>query len=125
MFKDVNISKDIMNEFKNSNLNVDMSVNVLSRGVWPEWPVIDMILPSYFINHQNIFEKFYKEKYNGRKLTWHNSKANCVLNSYYESGNKIFCTSLLQTLVLLLFNSANKLTLKEIRERTGIGKFLN
>ena len=122
MFKDMNISKDLMVEFKEQHPEVDMTVNVLSRGMWPEWPIIDVNLPNIFLENQRTFEHFYDKKYNGRKLTWQNSKAHCVLTARYEKGNKTFCTSLFQTIVLLQFNNNSKLTYKELRENTGISK---
>jgi len=120
MFKDINISNDIMVDFKSRHPDVDMTVNVLSRGIWPEWPVVDVTLPQYFLEDQATFENFYRAKYSGRKLTWHSSKAHCVLSANYSNGPKTFYTSLLQSIILLLFNTANRLSLKDIRERTGI-----
>merc|ERR1712110_1359228 len=101
------------------HLTVELTVNVLSRGIWPEWPVVELNMPSYLTEQQTTFEKFYSQKYNGRKLTWQNAKTHCVISGAFTNGNKIFLTSLLQALVLMLFNDNTRLSYREIRTRIG------
>ncbi len=49
MFKDVDISKDIMQSFKaskfNESLDVDFSVSVLTQGFWPTYVPVEVNLP--------------------------------------------------------------------------------
>ena len=67
-----------------------------------------------------IFKKFYLGKYSGRKLQWQASLGMCVLRAHFKSGSKELRVSHYQTLILLLFNENDELSLKEIREATNI-----
>ena len=123
MFKDMNISKDLMSDFRQQYPQIDFTVNVLSRGIWPEWPTVEVNMPLALTEQQHTFEQFYNQKYNGRKLTWQNAKTHCVLSGSFSQGNKIFLTSLLQALVLMLFNDASRLSYQEIRSRLAACTF--
>ena len=116
MFKDINISKDLMGNFKSQHPTLEMSVKVLSRGIWPEWPIIELSLPEEILRQQKCYEQFYSSKFNNRKLTWQNAKAKCAVAAAFKGGNKTFFMSLIQSLVILCFNSKSRLTYKEIRE---------
>lgn len=125
MFNDVKISKDIMRDFRESNeLSVDMNVTVLTTGTWPNFTLVDVNLPTIFLEGQKIFEEFYIKKYNGRKLTWQPYMANCSLTSRFPSGDKTITMSLLQAIIMLQFNDASKRTYKELKESTGISMIL-
>lgn len=104
MFKDTEISKDIMNAFRSSseasekisNLTSDMNVLVLTCGIWPSYPVIDARLPDALEKCEQIFEEFYLQKHNGRRLQWHNSLGTCHLRAKFDAGTKELQVSLLQ-----------------------------
>ena len=50
MFTDVNISKELMTEFKQSEhaqqCPVDLSASILTTGTWPNFTAVDVNLPS-------------------------------------------------------------------------------
>ena len=90
MFKDVELSKEIMTSFRQAARyqdrlpSFDLNVNVLTSGFWPTYPVTDMILPQEFLNCQQVFKEFYLNKYNGRRLTWQNSLGHCAVRSVFS-----------------------------------------
>ena len=67
------------------------------------------------------FKKFYLGKHSGRKLQWQPSLGHCVLKTAFKQGDKELQVSLFQSLVLLLYNSADELNYVEIKEATGMG----
>ncbi|GER48901.1 cullin [Striga asiatica] len=127
MFKDIELSKEINESFKQSSQartklpsGIEMSVHVLTTGYWPTYPPMDVRLPHELNVYQDIFKEFYLSKYSGRRLMWQNSLGHCVLKAEFSKGKKELAVSLFQTVVLMLFNDAEKLNFQDIKESTGI-----
>ncbi|KAG2684765.1 hypothetical protein I3760_10G090100 [Carya illinoinensis] len=127
MFKDVELSKEINESFKQSSQartklpsGIEMSVHVLTTGYWPTYPPMDVRLPHELNVYQDIFKEFYLSKYSGRRLMWQNSLGHCVLKAEFPKGKKELAVSLFQTVVLMLFNDAEKLSFQDIKDSTGI-----
>lgn len=51
---------------------------------------------------------------------WQNSLGSCVLKADFPKGRKELSVSLFQTVVLMLFNDTDRLSLAEVRDATGI-----
>ncbi|XP_072951479.1 cullin-4 [Typha angustifolia] len=127
MFKDIELSKEINDSFKQSSqartklpTGIEMSVHVLTTGYWPTYPPMDVRLPHELNVYQDIFKEFYLSKYSGRRLMWQNSLGQCVLKAEFPKGKKELAVSLFQTVVLMLFNDAQKLSFQDIKDSTGI-----
>lgn len=134
MFKDVELSKDMMVSFKNHMLShqmdasIDMYVNVLTMGYWPTYQPLEVKLPDFLLKHQNAFEKFYTSKHTGRKLQWQPNLGQCILIGQFSNDEDKptsvekheLVVSLFQALVLLLFNNQDEFSYKEILESTKI-----
>ncbi|KAK7284002.1 hypothetical protein RIF29_13753 [Crotalaria pallida] len=127
MFKDIELSKEINESFKQSSQarsklpsGIEMSVHVLTTGYWPTYPPMDVRLPHELNVYQDIFKEFYLSKYSGRRLMWQNSLGQCVLKAEFAKGKKELAVSLFQTVVLMLFNDAEKLSFQDIKDATGI-----
>lgn len=126
MFKDMELSKDIMLAFKQhmehkkAPGNIDLTVNILTMGYWPTYPVVDVNLPEEMVKYQDIFSKFYLGKHSGRKLQWQPTLGHCVLKAEFSNGLKELQVSLFQGLVLLMFNDGDKFQFEEIRDATKI-----
>lgn len=127
MFKDIELSKEINESFKQSSQartklpsGIEMSVHVLTTGYWPTYPPMDVRLPHELNVYQDIFKEFYLSKYSGRRLMWQNSLGHCVLKADFPKGKKELAVSLFQTVVLMLFNDAQNLCYQDIKESTGI-----
>jgi len=51
---------------------------------------------------------------------WQNSLGHCVLKAEFPKGRKELAVSLFQTVVLMLFNDTQRLSLQDIKDATGI-----
>ncbi|KAJ9565787.1 hypothetical protein OSB04_001753 [Centaurea solstitialis] len=127
MFKDIELSKEINESFKQSSQartklpsGIELSVHVLTTGYWPTYPPMDVRLPHELNVYQDIFKEFYLSKYSGRRLMWQNSLGHCVLKAEFPKGKKELAVSLFQTVVLMLFNDAQKLSFQDIKDATSI-----
>lgn len=91
MFKDMNISNTIMDEFKQhvassgTNLyGVDLSVRVLTTGFWPTHSAkTNCNIPSAPRNAFDAFKRFYLAKHSGRQLTLQPQLGSADLNAVF------------------------------------------
>nr|CAH7737118.1 unnamed protein product [Callosobruchus chinensis] len=126
MFKDINISQNISTAFKQhlapntSQSSSDLCISVLTSSFWPNYSTYNVNLPPELGDYQAMFQKFYSSSHNGRKLVWQPDLGHCIVKATFDRGNKELQVSLFQTIVLLLFNEAEKLTFAEILELTNI-----
>ncbi|XP_053200258.1 cullin-4B-like [Panonychus citri] len=128
MFKDMELSRELNLAFKQYRSNsksrslsgIDMTVNILTMGYWPTYAVMEVHMPSEMVQYQEMFKKFYLGKHSGRKLQWQPNLGHCVLKAQFPSALKELNVSLFQALVLLLFNTKDKLSLEEIKQLTTI-----
>ena len=63
---------------------------------------------------------YYTGKHNGRRLQWHPYLGHCTLRANFPAGRKELVVSLLQAIVLLLFNAAERLAYVDILASTGM-----
>uniref|UniRef100_A0A6M2DJ61 Cullin-4B n=1 Tax=Xenopsylla cheopis TaxID=163159 RepID=A0A6M2DJ61_XENCH len=128
MFKDMELSRDINVAFKQHLCsimdkefsNIDLTVNILTMGYWPTYPVVEVNIPSQLVTLQDVFNKFYLNKHSGRKLQWQPTLGHCVLKASFDQGAKELQVSLFQALVLLLFNNINVISFEDIKTSTNI-----
>lgn len=129
MFKDMELSKDVLVHFKqylqHQDLpgSVDMVVSILTMGYWPTYTPMEVHLPSEMVEYQEAFKKFYIGKHGGRKLQWQNTLGHCVVKADFgptADEKKELQVSLFQTLVLLMFNTGENFSFDEIKQATGI-----
>lgn len=126
MFKDMELSKDINIAFRQHIANnrklisLDMTVNILTMGYWPTYTPMDVTVPEQMLQFQDVFKNFYLNKHSGRKLQWQPTLGHCVLRANFKAGIKELVVSLFQSLVLLLFNSADELGFEYIKAATNI-----
>ena len=126
MFKDVELSRDVMASFRESSharaveSDIELSVHVLTQGYWPTYPPVEVTLPPEVMKLQDNFNTYYTTKHNGRRLQWHPYLGHCVLKANFPLGRKELVVSLLQGIVLLLFNGADRLAYADIAQATGM-----
>ncbi|KAF8413568.1 hypothetical protein HHK36_001559 [Tetracentron sinense] len=127
LLQDIELSKEINESFRQSSQartklpsGIEMSVHVLTTGYWPTYPPMAVRLPHELNVYQDIFKEFYLSKYSGRRLMWQNSLGHCVLKAEFPKGKKELAVSLFQTVVLMLFNDAQKLSFQDIKDSTVI-----
>lgn len=126
MFKDMELSKDIMIQFKqymqnqSDPSNIELTVNILTMGYWPSYTPMEVHLPTEMVKLQEVFKLFYLGKHSGRKLQWQPTLGHAVLKAEFKEGKKEVQVSLFQTLVLLMFNEGEEFSIEDIRTATGI-----
>uniref|UniRef100_A0A8K9X0A9 Cullin-4B n=1 Tax=Oncorhynchus mykiss TaxID=8022 RepID=A0A8K9X0A9_ONCMY len=126
MFKDMELSKDVMIQFKQYTQNqsepsqLELTVNILTMGYWPSYTPMEVHLPPEMVKLQEVFKLFYLGKHSGRKLQWQPTLGHAVLKTEFKEGKKELQVSLFQTLVLLMFNEGEEFSVEEIKSATGI-----
>ena len=129
MFKDMDLAREEMKAYQQLQQDrgvkslVDISVNVLSIAAWPTYPDIPVNLPTSIIKAQHDFERHFKDKHVGRKLTWKPSLAHCQLKARFGKGAKELVVSGFQAIVLLLFNdvpNSESLSYEAIKSATNL-----
>ncbi|KAJ3105779.1 Cullin-4 [Phlyctochytrium planicorne] len=63
---------------------------------------------------------FYSSKHSGRVISWQNKLGVCVLKASFRKGTKELSVSLFQAVILLLFNSNNRISYGDILAQTNI-----
>ncbi|CAD5231091.1 unnamed protein product [Bursaphelenchus okinawaensis] len=128
MFKDMEVSKDLsisyvtyVNQNHPEQAQIEFGVAVLTLVHWPTYPVMNVVIPEVLKQQEATFEQFYTSKHNGRKLQWQHNLAFAILKATFKPKvKKELDVSMLQALVLLLFNDKLKIGYKEILEKTQI-----
>ena len=146
MFKDMALANTVNDEFK-SRLDlanavkmggVDLYVRVLTTGFWPGQNVPPPVnLPRVPSEAFGVFKNFYLGKHSGRILTLQPSAGTADLNALFFGKKKeeendpsesesvkakkhILCVNTYQMVLLLMFNTRDKITYEEMRDETLI-----
>ncbi|RHZ42273.1 hypothetical protein DYB26_000762, partial [Aphanomyces astaci] len=123
MFKDMAMTKDLMDGFK--KVNPLLSVQVLTMGYWPtETSTAASHLPPGVRSWVQRFETFYFGRHNGRKLTWLHNMGSADIKATFGHGDTMvrheLTVSTFQMCILMLFNERPTWVFREIQEKTGI-----
>lgn len=125
MFKDIQLSKDIENDFKKSKNNsaidgVEFGVEILTNGNWPIETRPTCSIPAPLKKCITDFEMFYKNKHQNRNISWlYNNGQAEILTTFTAKKFQVIC-NVFQASVLSLYNDEDVLTYKELLERTNI-----
>lgn len=135
MFQDMEWSRETMARYKqsesaldtamtDSDVNpVDMDIQVLTTGYWPVYPQFpQLILPKSLQLPQDSFTEHYKQKYQGRRMTWQYALGNCTVQFRPNSSASKYdlVVSLCQALVLNAFNENEELKIKQLMDLIGL-----
>ncbi|RAL68576.1 hypothetical protein DID88_007298 [Monilinia fructigena] len=107
MFKDQELSRDEMISYKQSLSNTNIQVN----------------LPAEVARHIEKYDRHYKHKHGGRRLTWKHSLAHSVVKAKFNKGVKELLVSGFQAIVLVIFNDLEHdghLSYSDISKATGL-----
>lgn len=99
---------------------INLSIKVLQAGAWPLGPTqvtIPFAIPHEFEKAIRMFESFYHENFNGRKLTWLHYLCQGELKLSYLKKPYIITMQTYQMAILLLFENVDVMTCKEIQVR--------
>jgi cullin 3 len=145
MFKDVAVSDDLTNNYKDHMARVgdpdakrlELEISVLTSTMWPMEIMsssrdgavqLPCVFPKEIDAVRQSFEKFYLGKHTGRKLSWQPSMGTAdVRANFQRASGKIarheLNVSTYAVIILLLFNDVpvdECLTFEEIQARTRI-----
>jgi hypothetical protein len=141
-FQDVQLSKDLMSEYKSLNANLNrfdrdaaggenpdsvlLDVNVCTTGFWPCNKQIPTIKhPQELQPACEKFKRFYLHKHSGHKLEWRLDQGTAEITVDFNEqqpaqSRKALVCSTYQMMILLLFNNTKRVTYRQILDMTGI-----
>ncbi|KAK1314245.1 Cullin-3A [Acorus calamus] len=127
MFTDMRTSQDTLRGFHASQLPMMMerqpglAVLVLTTGSWPMQAITACNLPSEIHWVCERFKAYYLGTHSGRKLSWQTSMGSADLKAVFGKGQKHeLIVSTYQMCVLMLFNTSDQLSYKDIEQATAI-----
>ncbi|RDD40923.1 Cullin-3-B [Trichoplax sp. H2] len=138
MFKDMSVSETVMEKFKKhldssqTTINFDLNIRVLTAGFWPSQLSSNQCnIPTEISTCYDAFQSFYLGGHNGRKLVLQAQLGFADLHATFfgskkpdsvklETRNHILQVSTFQMVILLLFNSKEKLSFEELKIATNI-----
>ncbi|KAL2137251.1 hypothetical protein VTI74DRAFT_6462 [Chaetomium olivicolor] len=129
MFQDMQISKDLNAGFREhiqtlGTKGLDSSYSILGTGFWPlTAPGTNFNPPEEVAADCERFSRFYKNKHEGRKLTWLWQLCKGEVKANYVKNAKMpytFQVSIYQMAILLLFNEKDRNTYEEIASTTQL-----
>ncbi|XP_062027652.1 cullin-1-like isoform X1 [Rosa rugosa] len=128
MVTDLALSEDIQMRFQeylqsNPNVNhleMDLTVTVLTTGFWPSYKSFNVNIPEELVRCVEVFKGFYETKTKHRKLTWVYSLGSCNIVGKFEPKKVELVVSTYQAALLLLFNTADRLSYSEIATRLNL-----
>jgi len=130
MFKDVTISKELMDKFKRSqgdskiNADIQLEVNVCTTGYWPSSKIIPATLPGEVKQICDNFKQFYLAQQGGRKLEWRLDQGQGEINvNFSKAVRRGLILSTYQMMIMLVFNNTKVAAFKHIMQVTGIPRF--
>lgn len=102
---------------------IDFNVTILTTGLWPKsyQPFDHINLPAEMLKCIQVFKEFYSTRTQNRKLRWINSIGTCNIEGKFESKTIHLIVSTYQAAVLMLFNSADRLSYSEIKTQLNLG----
>ncbi|KAL6178409.1 hypothetical protein ACLB2K_049927 [Fragaria x ananassa] len=129
MVTDLTLSEDIQMRFQEhlqsnspnvNHLGMELTVTVLTKGFWPSYKSSDVYLPEEMVRCVEVFKGFYETNTKHRKLTWVYSLGSCNVVGKFEAKQVELVLQTYQAALLLLFNTADKLSYSEIATRLNL-----
>jgi len=128
MFKDVTISKELMDKFKRQHnardTDIQLDVNVCTTGYWPSSKVIPATLPDEVKKICDDFKQFYLNQQGGRKLEWRLDQGQGEISvAFSKNVKRGLILSTYQMMIMLVFNNQKVAAFKHIMQVTGIPRY--
>ncbi|CAF2081874.1 unnamed protein product [Brassica napus] len=108
-------------QFTYGENEIGLTVTLLTTGIWPSYKTFGINLPSEMVKCVEVFKEFYEKKTKGRKLTWIHSLGTCHVNGLFDQKPIELIVSTHQAVVLLLFNTRDKLSYNDIQTQLNVG----
>ncbi|KAF9604479.1 hypothetical protein IFM89_006801 [Coptis chinensis] len=112
--------EEYLNNNPHVNPGIDLTVTVLTTGFWPSYKSFDLNLPAEMVKCVEVFKEFYQTKTKHRKLTWIYSLGTCNVNGKFGAKNFELIVTTYQASLLLLFNTADRLSYSDIKGQLNL-----
>ena len=99
---------------------IEMTVKVLTTGLWSEQKNSRCILPVEIKNCCIEFENYYKQNHTGKNLSWIAGLGDCEVKTLFALKPYTLIVTVYQASVLTLFNEKTVYTFNELKEKTGL-----
>jgi len=120
MFRDIQISRELASAYSNPAESFELTVSVLTKGVWPVEVPCTCQLPTQLQRACDQFKSFYLSKHTGRCLTWHTSLGTAELRARFSTQEHELSVNTHQMVILLLFNDRDSCPFQLIADKTQI-----
>jgi len=130
MFQDTRATHDMINEFKEhvshaaetqrKMCGIDLCVNVLTTGYWPTQNAEALPLPPTVQSACEVFKDFYLKKHNTRRLEFQTHMGHVDLRLHMPKKRYNLNVPVNMMVILMLFNTVDKLGYQEIANATKI-----
>jgi hypothetical protein len=131
MFSDMATSQEIIQKFKDytaapaastASIGFEMAVQVLNSNHWPINQKCSLALPKAFVPAIDVFQQFYAETHQSRRLSWVHSQGTCSMIVELKKKKHEMTMSTYQACILLHFNGSRTVTVKGLAEGLGLTK---
>jgi cullin 1 len=92
-----------------NSINNNININILTNSHWPNFKLYDIIIPNEMKKITFIFNDYFIQKYNNRKISWIYTQGNILLTIILNKKVYDMNVTTLQAIVLLLFNNINNI----------------
>jgi hypothetical protein len=99
---------------------IEMTVKVLTTGLWNEQKNSRCVLPAEIKNCCISFENYYKSNHTGKNLSWIAGIGDCEVKTLFAAKPYTLIVTVYQASVLALFNERPVFTFSELKEKTGL-----
>ncbi len=125
MLKDMDLNQDLAQEYRqrpeaSGTRTPSFTCKVITQAYWPRSSTATLRIPRELQSLQRSFNRFYLSRFSGRRLSWYPSLSSCEMRAQFADGEKILQVSLVQAVILMLFNERERWSFAEIREQAGI-----
>ncbi|KAH7682034.1 Cullins domain-containing protein [Dioscorea alata] len=111
---------DYLRDNPDMNPGFDLTVTVLTIGFWPSYKTCTFNLPPEMLRCVEAFKQFYQTRTKRTRITWLFSLGTCTIVGKFEPKTMDLIVTTLQASVLLLFNSANRLSYSDIKDQLDL-----
>ncbi|GAB4841132.1 hypothetical protein Ancab_021876 [Ancistrocladus abbreviatus] len=112
--------EEYLNSTPSVDPGLDLTVIVLTPGLWPGYKFSDLTLPSEMARCAEVFNRFYQTKTKHRKLRWVYSLGSCNVSGKFDLKAIKFTLHTCQAAALLLFNASERLSYSEISTQLNL-----
>ncbi|XP_059076285.1 cullin-1-like [Cryptomeria japonica] len=123
MVNDLTLSKDLQDKFvaylnrEDIHVGLDLSVTVLTSGLWPPYNTTNIDLPSELGRCIIAFNQFYCDEAKDRRLQWMFSLGTCTVEGRFIAKTIELVLSPYQASLLMLFNESERLSFDDIKSQ--------